>query len=731
MKKLYSIEIDSTGLILSTSSSSPYLQEDTLPKTGRNIQECWNDATNELMKTYVEQIFTTEESQELSFKTNRKSIHCIGLCHTPNKAFLCFKYINLEETSENWGFDEISLKEQLVENQPITFYNNLKKFTENLPLVLFEIFLYPDGRFKFGFVNKEMENFFPLFNREAINEDNNLLFFRVHPEDKKKLLDSIKNVFCLNVWDIEYRVIEDGEIRWVRGYGRPEPNPEKNYIKVCTYLQDITEKKKEAEQLKLVDFVFKNANVSIFLSKEDAYFYDVNTNAHNSLGYTKEEMMGMTVHELDPHYPAEIWPTHWEELKTNKSAHFETQHRKKDGSLIDVDVNIKLIEFNDFELNCAFVTDITEKKRAEENLRKISERYEKATTATSDIVWECDFINKTIYFSKNFTSLFGHPVEDGIAPLEDNIWRKNIDPKVLQKIHKKDQIEIKNKSKKWSQEYQLRKADGTYATILDRRIAIRDKNGNVIGLIGSMQDITEKKKIDEERELLLLELSNNNSELTQFNYITTHNLRAPLTNLVSISNLINTDNIIDERTKKLIEAFRTSTYNLNTTMNDLMEILIIKEKPNLSTELLEFDEILETVKSSIEMKILKENVLIKSDFTKVPKVSFSSIYLESIFLNLLTNSIKYRHPDRQPIITIKSSKLANGKTKLVFTDNGIGMNMERVKNKIFGLYQRFHNNPDSKGIGLYLVHSQITTLGGKITVNSQVNVGTTFTLIFK
>ena len=731
MKNLYSIETDDSGLIISASSPLPYLLDDNLPKIGSNIKKCWNYSVNIKMESYVDNIFTISQSLELSFKTERKSVQCIGFRHTANKAFLCFKYINLESASEHWGFDELPLKEQLVENQPVTFYNNLKKFTENLPLVIFEIFLYPDGRFKFGFVNKEMENFFPLFDKEAVNADNSLLFLRVHPEDKQKLLDSIKNVFSLNIWDIEYRVIENGEIKWVRGYGRPEPNPEKNYIKVCTYLQDITEKKKEAEQLKLVDFVFKNANISICFIREDARFYDINTKAHELLGYTKEEMMGMTIHDLDPHYPAEIWPTHWEELKTNKSAHFETQHKRKDGTLIDVDINIRLIKFNDFELNCSFVTDITEKKRAEENLRKSSERYEKATAATSDIVWECDFINETIFFSKNFTLLFGHPVEDGMVPLEDNIWRKNIDPKVLQKIHEKDQLEIKNNSDKWSQEYQIRKADGNYATILDRRIAIRDEKGFAIGLIGSMQDITDKKKADGEREVLLLELSKNNNELIQFNYITTHNLRAPLTNLVSISNLIKTDTIDDELTRKFIQGFKTSTYHLNDTLNDLMKILIIKENPNLSTEVLKFEKILEKVKATIEMKLLKEMVIINYNFTKGPTVNFSSIYLESIFLNLMTNAIKYRHPDRQPVITIKSSKTANGGTKLIFSDNGIGMNMERVKNKIFGLYQRFHNNPDSKGIGLYLVHSQITTLGGKIKVNSEENIGTTFTLTFK
>ena len=122
---------------------------------------------------------------------------------------------------------------------------------------------------------------------------------------------------------------------------------------------------------------------------------------------------------------------------------------------------------------------------------------------------------------------------------------------------------------------------------------------------------------------------------------------------------------------------------------------------------------------------------IEADFTGAETVQFSDVYLESILLNLLTNAIKYAHPTRYPVIKIKTYRDADGKLKLTFSDNGIGMNMERVKNKIFGLYQRFHNNADAKGIGLYLVHSQVTALEGKIEVESEEGVGTTFTITFK
>ena len=105
-------------------------------------------------------------------------------------------------------------------------------------------------------------------------------------------------------------------------------------------------------------------------------------------------------------------------------------------------------------------------------------------------------------------------------------------------------------------------------------------------------------------------------------------------------------------------------------------------------------------------------------------------YLESIFLNLMTNSIKYRSTTTQLKITI-SSKIENDELIISFKDNGIGIDLEKNKDKIFGLYQRFHNHPDSKGLGLYLVKSQVESMGGTITVDSKVGKGTTFTLNFK
>ena len=133
---------------------------------------------------------------------------------------------------------------------------------------------------------------------------------------------------------------------------------------------------------------------------------------------------------------------------------------------------------------------------------------------------------------------------------------------------------------------------------------------------------------------------------------------------------------------------------------------------------------------SLNALIKTSKANIKADFSALENVNFNRTYLESIFLNLITNSIKYGRPGVLPQVNIRSATV-NGVGQLSFTDNGLGFDMDKVKDKIFGLHQKFHDHGDSKGIGLYLVYNHVTSLGGNITVDSVVDEGTTFTITFK
>ena len=234
----------------------------------------------------------------------------------------------------------------------------------------------------------------------------------------------------------------------------------------------------------------------------------------------------------------------------------------------------------------------------------------------------------------------------------------------------------------------------------------------------------------EERELMIQELTKNNIELKQFSYITSHNLRAPLTNMIGILSLLDTTYIQDKRVNQLIDGLKASTYKLNETMTDLVKVLIIKENTNLGLSKVYFKSVLAVVLKSAENIIHSSNTIIETDFSEAESVSFSKAYLESILMNLISNAIKFKLPEIRPKIKIWTS-ISNQCVQLNIADNGLGMDWEKVKHKVFGMYQRFHNNLESKGMGLFLVYAQVNALGGSINLSTEIDKGSTFTITFK
>lgn len=261
-------------------------------------------------------------------------------------------------------------------------------------------------------------------------------------------------------------------------------------------------------------------------------------------------------------------------------------------------------------------------------------------------------------------------------------------------------------------------------------IPITDKENQHSHWISIQRDISVEKEREKEREALISELTQNNKDLKQFSYITSHNLRAPLSNLTGLLNLIEDVPIENEELKEIINGFSKSTNQLNETINDLVNVIIIKDSPSIQKEDIVIRDVFENVFSQLSFLISLKKPIIKIDFHDSEIINLNKSYIESILLNLMTNSLRYFDPKKQLKITI-SSKKTDLETVILFKDNGIGIDMDRNKDKIFGLYQRFHDYPDSKGLGLYLVKSQVESMGGKISVESQVGVGTTFTITFK
>ncbi len=138
-------------------------------------------------------------------------------------------------------------------------------------------------------------------------------------------------------------------------------------IEAC---RNVTDRLRLERALRLTQFSVDRAGDAVFWLGPDARFFYANDRACQYLGYSREELLSMTVHDVDPDFPASVWPKHWEELKRRGCFTFETRHRTKDGALAPVEITVNYLEFEGKEYNCAFVRDITERKHAEESLQK-------------------------------------------------------------------------------------------------------------------------------------------------------------------------------------------------------------------------------------------------------------------------------------------------------------------------------------------------------------------------
>ncbi len=245
------------------------------------------------------------------------------------------------------------------------------------------------------------------------------------------------------------------------------------------------------------------------------------------------------------------------------------------------------------------------------------------------------------------------------------------------------------------------------------------------------KNITYKKQLEEERNQMLSQLTTLNNDLKQLTYTTSHDLRSPVNNLLSIFNLIDLSRIEDEETVSLLDILKTCSKGIKETLNNFIDRISDSEAIRSNLEVVDFEECLSNVLISINSWLQASNAVLNVDFSKAPSARFNKAYMESIFLNLVTNAIKYARPGVPPIISIYS-KVEDGKNQLVIKDNGRGFDLEKIGNRLFGFHQQFHNqtNSDSKGIGLYLVHNHVTRLGGKITVQSVVDQGSAFTITF-
>jgi len=259
------------------------------------------------------------------------------------------------------------------------------------------------------------------------------------------------------------------------------------------------------------------------------------------------------------------------------------------------------------------------------------------------------------------------------------------------------------------------------AIITERRThseSVMEQNAE---LARARAEMEQKGKLEEYAHAL----ERSNRELEEIAYISAHDMKSPIASLQGLLTLMDQKGAVKESHLALFEMVKKSTRMMQKTILALNDAIAFKKTLTIQRERLRFADILEEVKVTLLDARLSSKAVIRADFSHCPEIFFPAVHLKSILQNLLTNAIKYAKPDQPPVIDIVTACKGNF-VVLELKDQGIGIDLNMNRDKIFHMFQRFHTHREGMGLGLYLVHSIVDAYKGRITVESEVNQGTVF-----
>ena len=318
----------------------------------------------------------------------------------------------------------------------------------------------------------------------------------IHPDDYQQFAAILKEAVDHGVpYTMELRINRpDGEQRTVITICEPICDEKGSVVKLRGTNQDITERKKVEELLHITRFSIDHSSDGLFWMTPDARIVDVNEAACRSLGYSREELLQLSIPDIDPLYNFNAWQHFYVELQQKGTRTFETEHLTKDGKRFPVEIVANLIQFDSKELTCAFVRNITDRKKSEKALLRYQVMLDRTESITHAGSWEWDVATGAVTWSQELFRIHQLKPADGAPSLEEQ----------SKLYHPKDMAELKRVvgvalSEGTPYELELRaiRQDGETRFCVATGFAERDSEGNIINLFGSLQDITERKKAEE------------------------------------------------------------------------------------------------------------------------------------------------------------------------------------------------------------------------------------------
>ncbi len=607
------------------------------------------------------------------------------------------------------------------------------QLSERVPGFFYQYKFEKGGESYFPFASEGIREIYEL-SPEDVKNDVSAIRSRIHKDDIEHFVESLKHsAETLDEWKCDYRVnLPEKGRRWLRGNATLEKKNDRTLIGYG-YIRDITPEKKAQKKLKQRDELFSelssHAPGFLYLHKVDrkdnVTFPFVSDGIKKVLELEPEDLKNgirpllSRVHKDDLKRVMES--ISWS-VKTQQEWNCEYRVVLPEQGLRWVRGKAKPeLQDDGSVLSSGFLSDITREKSIAEQNERLREQFEAVLNTVPNLIFVKGVDGRYKMANKAACEFFG-------VTRDEIVGKKDVDLGVPEQLacgyHATDVKVASTKEPVFIPEIRSKDNSGNEVYHQTIKVPFQQEGSDEVAVLAVITDITERKQREQELDETLDIVGEQNKRLLNFAHIVSHNLRNHAGNISMLISLFDIEESEEEK-EELMGYLKTASERLNVSIEDLNEIIDQQYKTEKDLKELKPAEMLKKVKEILVSDILNHNVKFIEDVDEDLIIKYNPAYLESIMLNMVSNAIKYRDPDKKPKVRIKIYEEGES-AYLEVADNGLGIDMEKHGDKLFGMYNTFHGNENSKGIGLFITKNQIESMGGSIKVESEPGKGTTF-----
>ncbi len=480
--------------------------------------------------------------------------------------------------------------------------------------------------------------------------------------------------------------------------------------------KSLNETEKLMEALKLTQTsVDMAADGILWITPEGKIFY-ANNAICKRLQYSKDEIQQKYVWDFDPLYSENIWHEHWKKIEKMGSFTIESIHQSKDGKGYPVEISVNYVKSGGNEFNFAYIKDITERIKREEEVFKAKEEWEYTFDAVPDLIAIVDKNYNILRVNQAMANRLSVKAEDCTDCKCYKLIHGTAEPPLI--CPHKYMLED-------GQEHTLEShEDELNGDFLNTSSPIYNEKKEIIASVHVLRDITQRKKAEKELKKTMEDLKRSNRELEQFAYVASHDLQEPLRMVSSFTQLLEMKykDELDAEALEYINFAVDGAKRMQDLINDLLAYSRVETKGG-KFEDVDLEKVMDEVLFNLEITIEDNSAVITRE--TLPHIYANYRQMVQLFQNLIGNAIKYRSQETPKIYI--STKKENKHWLFSVEDNGIGIDNEHQK-KVFEIFERLQTREEypGTGIGLAICKKIVERHGGKIWVESKPGKSSTF-----